>query len=374
LQALLLSNNSLNGSIPNFTAFSLSKLYVATFNNNCGLTAYDTAQKTVLDIKNPSWQQKNPLCPAIWNSVDVKGDLTLISSGSLQSLLSQQLQNSTVLNGQPLMLNIDGNFVVKQNVALEVSIPLHIKAKKISLEVGSSISTSGKELFLDATTYDVKGKVSTSPAAAFKYISGSILKSTSSCEKGAPGQTGASGANGWNNGTLHSPTPGNNGGNGGPAKCNGLDGGAINMVYLSPISLDLSWMDVSGGPGGAGGDGGAGGKGGNGVKSIFSCRPGAGGGNGGNGGTGGTGGNAGSINVYYCSPLIGAKYPGPNAIKGGLGGAGGNPGKGGAGGNSARCPAGQQGYSGSSGLNGTNGNPASPNLIDYRLIDPSKCN
>jgi PKD repeat protein len=62
LEVLHLENNQLSGSIPNFTAFSLAKKY-AYFNNNCGLTAYDAAQESVLNSKDPDWQKRNPNCP-----------------------------------------------------------------------------------------------------------------------------------------------------------------------------------------------------------------------------------------------------------------------------------------------------------------------
>ncbi len=62
LNYLNLSSNQLSGNIPNFTAFSLANLEYAKFYNNCGLTAYDAAQESVLNSKDPDWQTRNPDC------------------------------------------------------------------------------------------------------------------------------------------------------------------------------------------------------------------------------------------------------------------------------------------------------------------------
>jgi hypothetical protein len=82
LTYLALSANQLSGTIPNFNLPSLTELRLhinhlsgtipnlnfsgftaLLLNKNCGLTAYDTAQATVLIGKDPIWQQLNPVCP-----------------------------------------------------------------------------------------------------------------------------------------------------------------------------------------------------------------------------------------------------------------------------------------------------------------------
>ncbi|OQX06754.1 MAG: hypothetical protein BWK80_50345, partial [Desulfobacteraceae bacterium IS3] len=65
LAQLWLFQNQLSGTIPNFTAFNLSGLQSAGFHINCGLTAFDAAQKVVLDNKDPIWQHRNPNCPIV---------------------------------------------------------------------------------------------------------------------------------------------------------------------------------------------------------------------------------------------------------------------------------------------------------------------
>jgi hypothetical protein len=57
----VLINNQLSGRIPNFTAFSLADVPFI-FGRNCGLIAYDAAQESVLNSKDPSWQIKNSDC------------------------------------------------------------------------------------------------------------------------------------------------------------------------------------------------------------------------------------------------------------------------------------------------------------------------
>ncbi len=63
LAHLWLSSNQLNGSIPNFSSFNLANLQYAQFNNNCGLTAYDSNQESILNQQDPIWKTKNPNCP-----------------------------------------------------------------------------------------------------------------------------------------------------------------------------------------------------------------------------------------------------------------------------------------------------------------------
>ncbi|MEY3220823.1 MAG: hypothetical protein RIT27_2180 [Pseudomonadota bacterium] len=63
LQHLYLNYNQLSGSIPNFTSFNLGNLSDIKFNNNCGLTAYDSNQEAVLDQKDSIWKTRNPNCP-----------------------------------------------------------------------------------------------------------------------------------------------------------------------------------------------------------------------------------------------------------------------------------------------------------------------
>jgi len=62
LIGLSLDRNQLSGSIPNFTTFNLANFSNAYFNNNCGLVAYDTAQETVLNKKDPIWRTRNSVC------------------------------------------------------------------------------------------------------------------------------------------------------------------------------------------------------------------------------------------------------------------------------------------------------------------------
>jgi len=62
LRLLELSQNQLSGSIPNFTSFDLANFQKAFFNNNCGLTAFDSAQETMLNQEDPIWKTQNPNC------------------------------------------------------------------------------------------------------------------------------------------------------------------------------------------------------------------------------------------------------------------------------------------------------------------------
>ena len=59
LTEIKLSNNQLSGTVPNLNWSGFSNFLL---NNNCGLTAYDTAQATVLSSKDPNWQQLNSVC------------------------------------------------------------------------------------------------------------------------------------------------------------------------------------------------------------------------------------------------------------------------------------------------------------------------
>jgi len=82
LDSIYINGNQLTGSIPKFNLLLLSRLNLkdnllsgiipnlnfATFStlslsNNCGLIAYDSAQETLLNSKNATWQQPNPACP-----------------------------------------------------------------------------------------------------------------------------------------------------------------------------------------------------------------------------------------------------------------------------------------------------------------------
>jgi len=65
LTSLDLSSNQLSGIIPNFTSFNLVNLQYAHFYNNCGLTAYDAAQETVLNAKDSRWKERNPNCGVV---------------------------------------------------------------------------------------------------------------------------------------------------------------------------------------------------------------------------------------------------------------------------------------------------------------------
>ncbi len=94
LTFLFLMNNHLNGTIPNldWSSFNLFSL-----TNNCGLIAYDAAQETVLNDKDPEWQTRNTNCPTDCNTV------TEIPVAECQDLLN--LYNTT--NG-PNWLNKTG--------------------------------------------------------------------------------------------------------------------------------------------------------------------------------------------------------------------------------------------------------------------------
>lgn len=85
LQMLMLHGNQLCGILPNFTAFNLSNLYTAKFNNNCGLYAADTAQETALNTKDAQWKTKNPSCPATPDpACTANFDVTVTKTGNGQ--------------------------------------------------------------------------------------------------------------------------------------------------------------------------------------------------------------------------------------------------------------------------------------------------
>lgn len=85
LQYLSLSSNKLSGSIPNFNALpNLTRLHLAknqlsgtvpnlsnlsnleiSLYENCGLTAYDAAQETVLNGKDSRWKERNSNCGVV---------------------------------------------------------------------------------------------------------------------------------------------------------------------------------------------------------------------------------------------------------------------------------------------------------------------
>jgi len=65
LVALRLDNNQLGGIIPNFTSFNLANLQYTWFSDNCGLTAFDSAQEIVLNQKDSRWKTQNPNCSNI---------------------------------------------------------------------------------------------------------------------------------------------------------------------------------------------------------------------------------------------------------------------------------------------------------------------
>jgi Leucine-rich repeat (LRR) protein len=71
LQILWFSDNQLSGSIPDFTSFNLANLQMTYFSNNCGLTAYDSAQELILNQKDPSWKALNPNCPISTGNYEV---------------------------------------------------------------------------------------------------------------------------------------------------------------------------------------------------------------------------------------------------------------------------------------------------------------
>jgi hypothetical protein len=79
LTELWLDHNQLSGTIPNFTAFSLANLEYALFNNNCGLIAYDAAQESVLNSKDPDWQVRNPNCPILDFQPDIRIEPTTLT-------------------------------------------------------------------------------------------------------------------------------------------------------------------------------------------------------------------------------------------------------------------------------------------------------
>jgi len=90
LYDLQLYSNQLSGRIPNFTAFLASLDYVY-FHHNCGLIAYDAAQESVLNNKDPDWQKQNPNCPA--STVTDCNTVTEIPVSECQALM--ELYNST---------------------------------------------------------------------------------------------------------------------------------------------------------------------------------------------------------------------------------------------------------------------------------------
>ncbi len=66
VNVLYLYGNQLTGVIPNFPSYIMGN---SLFKENCGLVAYNTAQETILNQKDPSWQTKNPNCPVCSYSI-----------------------------------------------------------------------------------------------------------------------------------------------------------------------------------------------------------------------------------------------------------------------------------------------------------------
>jgi len=64
MTSLNLASNQLSGTIPNLNFASMTTI---TLVSNCGLTAFDTAQATVLNSKDPNWQTLNPVCAGASN-------------------------------------------------------------------------------------------------------------------------------------------------------------------------------------------------------------------------------------------------------------------------------------------------------------------
>ncbi len=62
LSLLRLEQNQLTGIIPNFISFKISNLSELGLFENCGLIAFDSAQETILNQKDPNWKTRNPNC------------------------------------------------------------------------------------------------------------------------------------------------------------------------------------------------------------------------------------------------------------------------------------------------------------------------
>jgi WD40 repeat protein len=82
LRKLVVTNNLLNGNIPS----SLNRLREFTLNNNCGLTAYDSAQEAILNQKDPNWKDRNPNCPSIITIIPGQGGTP--GSGQTQPIIT----------------------------------------------------------------------------------------------------------------------------------------------------------------------------------------------------------------------------------------------------------------------------------------------
>lgn len=91
LQTLWLYDNKLTGTIPNFTSFNLSSLLSAFFRNNCGLTAFDSTQASLLTTKDPDWEARNTTCPTFALTVNKIGYGSTSGSGSHEVGISVNL-------------------------------------------------------------------------------------------------------------------------------------------------------------------------------------------------------------------------------------------------------------------------------------------